>query len=89
MPRQDGKNLCYTFDLLDRYDEPTHTTSMARTTGYTCAIITRQVINGLFTQKGICPPEYVGQTPGCYENLMDEYAKRNIVVTETITEQTG
>ena len=81
-----SRNLRYTFDLLDRYDEATRTTSMARTTGYTCSIITRQVINGLFTQKGICPPEYVGRTPGCYENLMDEYANRNIVVTETISE---
>ena len=85
--QKDGQNLQFTYDLLDRYDEPTRTTSMARTTGYTCAIVTRQVINGLFTQKGICPPEYVGRTPGCYQNLMDEYAKRNIVLSETIAEQ--
>ena len=85
--QKDGQNLKYTFDLLDTYNETTRTTSMARTTGYTCAIITRQVINGMFAQKGICPPEYVGRTPGCYQNLMDEYAKRNIVVTETITEE--
>jgi len=38
----------YTYDLLDRYDPETQTTSMARTTGYTCAIVARQVINGLF-----------------------------------------
>ena len=62
---------------------------MARTTGYTCAIVARQVSNGLFTQKGICPPEFIGRTKHCYENLMGEYAKRNIRLRESITEQEG
>jgi len=84
-----GRRLCYTDDLLDRHDEETQTTSMARTTGYTCAIAVRQVINGLFTRRGICAPEFIGRTKGCYENLLDEYAKRNIRLTETITEQAG
>jgi saccharopine dehydrogenase-like NADP-dependent oxidoreductase len=59
---------------------------MARTTGYTCTIIARQVLNGLFTQKGICPPEFVGRTEGCFENLLAEYDERNIYLTETIAE---
>jgi len=79
------RRLRYTYSLLDRYDERTQTTAMARTTGYTCAIVARQVLDGLFTQKGICPPEYVGRTKGCYENLMAEYAKRGIVVREEVT----
>jgi saccharopine dehydrogenase-like NADP-dependent oxidoreductase len=77
----------YTYDLLDRYDRETGITSMARTTGYTCAIVARQVVHGLFDQTGICPPEFIGRTPGCYENLLAEYAKRNIHLTETITER--
>jgi saccharopine dehydrogenase-like NADP-dependent oxidoreductase len=77
----------YTYDLLDRYDRETRTTSMARTTGYTCAIVARQVAHGLFSQTGICPPEFVGRTPGCYEDLLAEYAKRGIHLTETITER--
>ena len=80
---KDGKRYTYTYDLLDRYDPETQTTSMARTTGYTCAIVARQVASGLFTQKGVCPPEFVGRTEGCYENLLAEYAKRNITLTET------
>ena len=79
------QHLRYTYSLLDRYDEQTQTTAMARTTGYTCAIVARQVLAGLFTQKGICPPEYVGRTAGCYENLLAEYAKRGIQVTEAVT----
>jgi lysine 6-dehydrogenase len=87
--QKQGRGLCYTYYLLDRYDEETQTTSMARTTGYTCAIVARQVINGLLMQKGICAPEFIGRTLRCYENLLGEYAKRNINVTETITEQAG
>jgi saccharopine dehydrogenase-like NADP-dependent oxidoreductase len=74
----------YTYDLLDRYDPATRTTSMARTTGYTCAIVARQVASGRFGRTGICPPEYVGRVAGCYEHLLAEYAKRNIQLTETI-----
>ncbi len=77
----------YTYDLLDRYDRETRTTSMARTTGYTCAIVARQVAHGLFSQTGICPPETVGRTPGCYGNLLAEYAKRGIHLAEKITER--
>jgi saccharopine dehydrogenase-like NADP-dependent oxidoreductase len=82
--RKAEKQLRHTYNLLDRYDEKTRTTSMARTTGYTCSIVARQVIRGLFSRKGICPPEYVGMTNGCWENLLAEYAKRDITVTESI-----
>lgn len=85
---RDGVQYTYTYDLLDRYDTATGTTSMARTTGYTCAIVARQVARGLLAQKGICPPEYVGRQPGCYQDLMAEYSKRNIRVQETITKRT-
>ncbi len=82
--KKGGQTICYTYDLLDKYDRQTNTTSMARTTGYTCTIAVRQVANKLFTQKGILPPEFLGRTPGSFENFLTEYAKRNIHLTETI-----
>jgi len=84
--QREGKRLCYTYYLLDRYDAETRTTSMARTTGYTCSIVARQIMSGHFTQKGICPPEFIGRVEVCYENLLDEYRKRNIRLTERIVE---
>jgi saccharopine dehydrogenase-like NADP-dependent oxidoreductase len=84
--RKNGRGYRYTYDLYDEYDAATQTHSMARTTGYTCTIIARQVIKGLFSRKGICPPEYVGQTEGCFADLLTEYKQRNIQVIETITE---
>lgn len=80
-----GKHERRDFYLLDRFDETTGTTSMARTTGYTCAIVARQVMTGMFTRKGICPPEYVGAIPDCYEHLLAELKQRNIVVQEATT----
>jgi len=59
---------------------------MARTPGYTCAIVARQVASGLFARKGICPPEYIGRVKGCYEYLLAELARRNIRLTETVTQ---
>ena len=81
---KDGKRLRYACHLLDRFDRDTQTTSMARTTGYTCTIVARQVAKGLFTRKGICPPEYLGATKGCYEDLLKGYGKRKIHLEETI-----
>jgi len=80
------KKLRYTYDMLDKYDRKTQTTSMARTTGYTCTIVARQVIGGLFIQKGICPPESIGRTKGCYENMLTECESRSIHLKETIIE---
>jgi lysine 6-dehydrogenase len=82
----DGVSKQFSYTMLDTYDQATDTTSMARTTGYTCSIVTRQVHGGLFTQKGICPPEYVGRTPGCWQHLLAGYAARNIELVETLTE---
>ncbi len=81
-----SKRLRFTYDMQDTFDRDRNITSMARTTGYTCTIVARQVINGLFAQKGICPPEFIGRTEGCYKNMMEECKKRNIRMTETVVE---
>jgi saccharopine dehydrogenase-like NADP-dependent oxidoreductase len=80
---EDGRPVRYTFDLLDRYDAATRTTSMARTTGYTATVVARQVARGLFSQPGICPPEYVGRAPGGYDDLVEGLAARGIRLTVT------
>jgi len=81
-----GKRYTYSYDLLDRYDPITKTTSMARTTGYTCAIVARQVASGLFSRAGVCPPEYIGRLEDCYRHLLAAYGERNIVLTERVIE---
>jgi saccharopine dehydrogenase-like NADP-dependent oxidoreductase len=81
-----GKQLRYTYDLLDFRDTETGIHSMARTTGYTATLVVRLVLDGLFSRKGISPPERLGQTPLCYETLLKGYDERGISIKETITE---
>lgn len=79
-----GQSYRYTYDLLDKYDKPSGVTSMARTTGYTCTLVARQVARGLINQPGIWPPEWVGRIPACFDDLLAGYAERNIIITEQI-----
>jgi saccharopine dehydrogenase-like NADP-dependent oxidoreductase len=81
---QAGERIRYTYDLLDHFDAATQTTSMARTTGYTATLVAQLLLQGAFTQKGICPPEFIGRTSGCYESLLDGYAQRKVQISETI-----
>ncbi|MFC2084164.1 saccharopine dehydrogenase C-terminal domain-containing protein [Bacteroidota bacterium] len=66
---EDGKPATYTYDLYDEYDPATGALSMARTTGYTCTAVTRLVLDGSYSQKGISPPEFVGLVDGCRESV--------------------
>jgi saccharopine dehydrogenase-like NADP-dependent oxidoreductase len=70
------------FDLLDRYDRATGTTSMARTTGHACAAAVRLVASGRYRRKGISPPEYLGREAGCWPFIRTELARRGVVFTE-------
>ena len=78
-----GRSVCYTYDLLDRFDAATGVTSMARTTGYTCTAVARLVAKGGFRRAGICPPEYVGLAPGCADAVLAELAARGVKFTVT------
>lgn len=73
-----GQGVTHTYELFDSYDPATGTTSMARTTGYTCTVVARQVASGLFKQHGINPPEFVGRKRGCYQDLVDGLSERNV-----------
>jgi len=81
-----GRKVTYCYDMLDRYDRNSKTLSMARTTGYTCSIVTRLVAKGVYNRKGISPPEYIGQNSTCYSTLLKELEKRDVTITETIEE---
>jgi saccharopine dehydrogenase-like NADP-dependent oxidoreductase len=76
---QNGMEQRQVFQLLDRYDRATGTTSMARTTGYTCAAMARLVAAGGYRRRGISPPEYVGREPGCWAFIRSELARRGVV----------
>lgn len=69
-----------TYRLYDTTDTASGFSSMARTTGYTATAAARLVLDGAFVRKGICPPEYVGAQPGCFERILSDLAQRRVMV---------
>lgn len=75
---EEGKPVTYTYDMYDEYDPVTGTLSMARTTGYTCTAVTRLVLDGGYSQKGISPPEFVGRVDGCWKSVKRYLEDRSV-----------
>jgi saccharopine dehydrogenase-like NADP-dependent oxidoreductase len=73
-----GEHNTIEYDLLDRYDRVTKTSSMARTTGYTCAAVVHLIANGMFISKGVFPPELVGGNKECFDFVMEYLTERNV-----------
>lgn len=78
-----GKHLRVDFELYDEYDPVKGIHSMARTTGYTCAIVSRLVLDGTYKTPGISPPEFLGRQAGLYKIMLKEYKRRGIEISET------
>jgi lysine 6-dehydrogenase len=66
------------YNLLDRYDPVSKTTSMARTTGYTCTAAVSLIAKGLFNEKGVFPPELVGKDKTCFEFILNYLRERGV-----------
>lgn len=79
--QENGEPRQLVYHLFDRYDETTDTSSMARVTGYTCTAVAQLLLDGRFRRPGICPPEYVGSTPGCFEHVMAYLHARGVEYT--------
>jgi len=73
-----GKNKTIEYNLLDRYHSPTKTSSMARTTGYTCTAAVNLIAEKHFTEKGVFPPELVGKDKKCFDFVMKYLREREI-----------
>ena len=77
-----GKRCRRIYDLLDRFDRATGTTSMARTTGYTCTAVVRALAAGLYTEPGVSPPEFLGRASGCYDFVIERLRERGVIFEE-------
>ncbi len=79
---KDGEPRAYQFETVDRYDETLGFTSMARTTGFTGAIIARMVARGDLKGKGIFMSEEVVTGP-LFDTLVSELAAAGVRFTLT------
>lgn len=78
-----GEKFNHKYELLDRYDAKTKTSSMARTTGYTCTAVTQLVLDGKYERSGISPPEFVGEVPGCLQEVFNYLEARGVIYTKS------
>ncbi|MGQ9817515.1 MAG: saccharopine dehydrogenase C-terminal domain-containing protein [bacterium] len=66
------------YQIVDYYDRKTKTTSMARMTAYSCAVISRCIKS--YPKNGVIPPEYLGMVPGLCNFIKKELRKRGIKI---------
>ncbi|MBK8698485.1 MAG: saccharopine dehydrogenase NADP-binding domain-containing protein [Saprospiraceae bacterium] len=67
-----------TYHLFDEYNKETQTSSMARTTGYTATAAVNLVLENVFTETGVFPPELVGKHERCFNYFMEYLKERGV-----------
>lgn len=73
-----GENEKVIWSLLDYYDKETGISSMARTTGYTCTAAVNLIAQGIFSEKGVFPPELVGKDKKCFDFVLNYLKERKV-----------
>ncbi len=80
---ENGRPRTIAYSLFDTYHAATRISSMARTTGYTATAAVHLLLDGDFTRRGICPPEYIGAEPCCTEKMLAYLKAREIHYLKT------
>lgn len=75
---KNGSSQRIEYDLLDRYDAKSKTSSMSRTTGFACTAAVHLISEKLFLEKGVFPPELVGRHKDCFDFVMDYLKERGV-----------
>ena len=75
---KDGSRVRHVYTLLDYYDPDTETSSMARTTGYTCTAMVNLVARGTWAEPGVAPPEVVGRDTTCFDSVIKHLEDRGV-----------
>ena len=75
---KNGSKRRIEYNMLDHYDNETKTSSMSRTTGYTCTAAVHLIAKKLFTEKGVFPPELVGKNENCFDFVIGYLKERGV-----------
>ncbi|MCP5064742.1 MAG: saccharopine dehydrogenase [Ignavibacteriae bacterium] len=74
-----GKKEELVYELYDEYCHESKTSSMSRTTGYTATAAANLFLAGLFSDKGVFPPELVGKHEKCFNYFLKYLADRGVI----------
>ena len=80
---KNGETEKIVYNLYDEYCPKTQTSSMARTTGYTATAVVNLLLDGLFVEKGVSPPELIGKHENCFEFILNYLRERNVNYVKT------
>ncbi len=75
---ENGESERVIYNLHDEFCQKTQTSSMARTTGYTATAAAHLILNKLFNEKGVFPPELVGKHKVCFDFILEYLKDRNV-----------
>lgn len=81
---KNGKAVTVKYFLYDEYDAATQTSSMSRTTAYTCTAAVNMITEGFFSEHGIIPPEKIGRHKKCFDYILKYLADRNVIYKKTV-----
>ena len=81
---EDGEQEEVIYDLYDEYCHDTQVSSMSRTTGYTATAAANLFLEGLFSEKGVFPPELVGKHEECFNYFISYLNERNVIYKKTV-----
>ena len=84
---KNGVTINTSYSLFDKYDSETQVHSMARTTGYTGTMGIRILANGMYNEKGIIAPEFIGKDEECVNFILNGLEERGIVYTKRVTKK--
>ncbi len=74
-----GESKTIVYNLHDEFCPKTNTSSMARTTGYTATAAANMFLDGLFSEKGVFPPELVGKHEKCFNYFLNYLNERDVI----------
>lgn len=75
---KEGKRTKVVYNLHDVYDKETGVSSMSRTTGYTATAAANMFLEGLWKEKGVFPPELIGENKACFEFILQYLKDRGV-----------
>jgi saccharopine dehydrogenase-like NADP-dependent oxidoreductase len=76
--KMNGADKIIEYSMIDYFDAATQTSSMSRTTGYTCTAAANAFADGLFNEKGVFPPELIGKDEKCFDYILNYLKERNV-----------
>ncbi len=76
--QKEGRPMSLHGDLFDEGDPAGGESSMARTTGFPCAIVTRLLLGDERPDPGVIPPERLGERPGLMDKMVNELKARGV-----------